>query len=358
MPFETDLRVTTHRDLLHTGMTKRAVERDRRARDLEPIHRGIYAVRARDTGTEDPEVRWRTRMLAHLVRGGPGSALSHRAAAIIHRFDGWTDPVTELSPEDLLVPLRSPFRSPPAIRTRLLLRSDVVERRGLLVTTKGRTLADLGRFLTHDDVEIAVESALRIDPRRPDVWDEDLLADLERRVAAAPGGRSGLATLRAVLARRPLGTRPTGSDAETRAIQALRPVGLGDLARQPTIRLLDDRGAVLREAFPDIAGLDRGVFLEIDGAAAHASAIALDRDLLRQNALLEVFCIRRFAATRVLRDPVAFARSVHAVWEREPPRFAGPGPWMVRDFRIVRTADGLDVHVPASVVFSRSRQRT
>ena len=340
-------------------MSRRAVERDVRNRQLLSVHGGIYVVPLVSPADVLPDLLpdlWRSRLFAHLVRGGNGSAVSHRAAAIVHGFDGWTEPTALQNgravsdwlrerPEDITVPFRSTFRVPPAIRTRSLPPQDVVDVGRLSVTSKARTLADLGRFLSVDDVELAMESSLRIDPRRPDEWDELLLADLERRVADLPGGRTGLAVLRAVLARRPPGVRPTGSPAETRAIQALRPVGLDWLTRQAMIRFIDRRGTILRTAFPDLSDLERAFLVEIDGALAHGTAAALDRDLRRQNDLTDMFTVARWSASRVLGHPHAFAQEVAAKRARLEPVFVGAGPWTVRGRTVVRTAAGLDVYV-------------
>ena len=349
------IQVTTRTALLGSGMSRRAVERDVRDRRLISVHRGIYVAPIVTPGDALADL-WRSRLFAQLVRGGDGSAVSHRAAAIVHGFDGWTESTAlqngrtdsdwlRLRPEDITVPFGSTFRVPPAIRTRSLPPQDVVDVERLPVTTKARTLADLGRFLSVDDVELAMESALRIDPRRPDQWDEPLLADLERRIADLPGGRTGLAVLRAVLARRPPGARPTGSPAETRAIQALRPVGLDWLTRQATIRFIDRRGAILRVAFPDLSDLERAFLLEIDGAGSHGTASALDRDLRRQNDLTDIFTVARWSASRVRAHPHAFAHEVASKHARLEPVFVGAGPWTVRGRTVVRTAAGLDIYV-------------
>lgn len=279
-----------------------------------------------------------------MAHGGPGSALSHRCAAYLHRFDGYLGlPIAERS-EDLSVRRSSAFRTSPAIRVRRLDPTEVVAIGGFAVTSVSRTLADLGRFIAPDELELALESALRLDPSRPDEWREPLLAELLTLVGTGGRGRTGLAALRTVLTRRPVGARPTGSPAETRAVQALRHVQLGNLVRQPTIRLLTSRGAIIRRSHPDVADLDRLFLIEIDGARAHGTSTALDRDLRRQNDLTDVFRVVRFSASRVLSSPGAFAEEVRGRWLRAAvePRTE----WRTGEFIVRRTADGLDVIVP------------
>ncbi len=273
-----------------------------RSKRWTPVHQGIYI-----DNIDDSHALWMARMAAHVHRGGAGSAVSHRAAAVLHGLDGdWAWPNRA---EDLLVPSNSTFRTAPAIRTSDLGQADVITIDGLPVTTVARCLEDLGRFVPVDDVEVALESALRIaDPRVPHLGSRALLEEVRERQERGPR-RIGRNVLREVLARRPDGATPTGSYAETRAAQAFRLYGL-ELSRQPRIRMTGSRGGIRGEWFPDFADLRRGLVIEIDGAVAHGSPESIDRDSRRQNALSEVFTVLRFSALLVFRDPSAVGRTV------------------------------------------------
>lgn len=333
------IRLQRRSDLDRAGFTRRGIERELRTGTIERIHPGIYV-----PTTVDDEFRWRQQMAANLARAGDGSALSHRCAAFLHRLDGFRDLEIARRSDDLSVRRSSTFRTSPAIRVRQLPPTELVLIRGLAVTSVLRTLADLGRFVDADEVEMALECALRIDPRRPDQWNEQLLGELLALSETGGRGRTGLAVLRTVLRRRPPGARPTGSPAETRAVQALRPVGLGGLTRQPTIRIMTQGGTLVRKAFPDIGDLDRLFFIEIDGLGAHSTSTALDRDLRRQNDLTDIFRVVRFSASRVHTAPLLFAEEVLGRWQR-----AAPEPrteWRTNGFVVRRSVDGLDVFVP------------
>ncbi len=67
---------------------------------------------------------------------------------------------------------------------------------------------------------------------------------------------------------------------------------------QHEVVTLSGRRYRLDFAWPDLAKA-----IEVDGLDAHASADSLDRDLIRQNDLLEAgFQLRRFSARTVRRD--------------------------------------------------------
>ena len=290
------MKIYTARERHEEGSSPWVIRRDVRMGALRPIHKGIYL--ATDEGAEPDEVgaRWRAELRAHVLRGGPLAAVSHRAAAQLWRFDGhWTNDIR------ITAPWASGFHGAIAVRSRTLEVGEVTVVDGLSVTTKGRTLADLGRFASLDECELAHQSALRgPDPRRPDLCDEELHAELLVRSQAKR--RPGRAGLLAMLQRHPPGSRPTGSIAETRAVQVLRMVGIS-LDRQFDVEFVDRHGRTVHRYFPDLSRLSHGLVVEIDGVDAHAGADALNRDLRRQNLLTEVFRVVRFSGSIPNRDP-------------------------------------------------------
>jgi very-short-patch-repair endonuclease len=57
-------------------------------------------------------------------------------------------------------------------------------------------------------------------------------------------------------------------------------------------------------AYPDFAWPSLAKCVEVDGFDAHGAPEALERDLIRQNRLLELgWEMRRFSARRIRRDP-------------------------------------------------------
>ncbi len=291
------------------------ISRVRREEYVDFTSRGIYRLSDSWLATAD----------AYLLRGGSGSALSHRCAAHLHGFDGYELP----GHVDLTVRPGSAFRKKPAVRSATLSSDQIVTVRDRPTTSVVRTLLDLGRFATIDELEMAVESALRsTNPKTPTDWNKQLLAGL---IDAASNGTSRNqqgAHLRAVLARRPDGCRPTGSPAETRALQILRNVGFGDLHRQPTVSVIDHSTDRTGTFFPDLFDLRSYVGIEIDGEGYHLERIAQDRQ--RDNLLGEPIRILRYDAKRTLYDRASIASEVAAtIAVRRTQPWPAP-PWTAR----------------------------
>lgn len=313
------------------------LQRNARKGMLLRLHRGLYAApltsdsEAEAGSIERQRNEWLQRLGGHLERAGSLSAISHRAAGELHRLEGVGG-----HHEDISVPRVSGWKTSPAIRS-TLLGSEVTTVSGLRVTSVERTLADLGRFLSADQLEFAVEHALRgSDRRRPDRWNENLLA----RLGAIPASsrRPGLAVLRTVLVRR--GTqRPTGSYAETELAQGLRTVGVV-LVRQPTILVFGPDYRRQHRFFPDFADLVCGLLIEVNGRDGHTGDDNVDRDDRRLNELSRAFQILRYSARQVHRDSVGVARSIGEVQRgltKRGERWDGPS------VSAILTADGANM---------------
>jgi hypothetical protein len=260
--------------------------------------------------------------LDHLIRrGGPPKGASHRSAAIIHGFDGFVNPgefarTSESWPTDVTTPMTT-SAARKLIRTRRPFA--LVNHNGLCVTTIAQTLVDLGRFVSLDHLELAVESALRgPDPTDPYTWNQQLYAELEQLLAENHNS-VGHRALRQVLARRPHGAMPTGSLAETVALQGFRSHGLGGLLRQPEVQVLDLKGRIRHTFYPDFADLIRGLLVEVDGIVGHSGEKLLQRDDRRQNLLQSVFRVVRFRAAVVLEDPANVGLQTKRVWDELAP---------------------------------------
>lgn len=237
------ISVITRSEARAGGLSRGTIDGRLRSKQYEALHRGIYLVGRPGSPRDD----WLARMAGHLARGGPGSAVSHRAAALLGGLEG-----IEGYPEDLLVPHGSSFRAPPAIRTRSLVPEEIHVREGLPTTKPERTLSDLAAVLPINSFEVAFESP-----------------SVSRPAPTSRLGRRGLASdcpepcdSAARPARRRFVRRgqvcPTGSFAETMALQAFRRVGLGRLCRQPMVELVEANGRQIQNWFPDFGDLARG----------------------------------------------------------------------------------------------------
>ena len=92
------------------GIASRTLQREAAQQRLIRISRGIYVRHESD----DPEQQWLDGLDAHMQRGGPDAAVSHRAAARLHGLEGFAEGPRF---DDVTVPIDSAWRSSPAIRS-------------------------------------------------------------------------------------------------------------------------------------------------------------------------------------------------------------------------------------------------
>ncbi|GIU91097.1 MAG: hypothetical protein KatS3mg011_0003 [Acidimicrobiia bacterium] len=243
------------------------------------LHPGVYAVGA-------VPLDWRARLVAAALAAGERAVASHRAAMVVWDLDG-----ISAAPLELTVPIECGPVPEGVIVHRTRRPPEGVVRDGIPVTTVERTILDAASCLPGLVVEKALESALRKNLTSVD----QVLAELVLR-----GGRGvkGTKMLRGILAARPDG-RPAGSPAEVEILSYMRRAGVPEPVRQYRIPLADHTVAVVDFGWPRFRKV-----VEIDGWDAHGGALALDRDLYRQNLILDTgHQIRRYSASRVRRDP-------------------------------------------------------
>ncbi len=274
-------------DLFDDGMTEYSIRAAQKRGDLVRLTRGRFR-----TKTDDQARIWRAELLARIDRAGPEAVASHATAAKLHQLEGpWEGHINVLGSQD------SAAREPGAFRTNTLLPEHRHVIDGIPVTSLARTLVDLGRVASLDDLELALESALRsYDPFFPEQWNQQLMSVLTiwPHTPRVRGHRA----LRQVVARRPTDCRPTGSPAETVAIQILRSVGLGmEAVRQPNV-LVDDRRTGRRySCIPDILFPEVGLEIEVDGRRGHDSDDDRSRDNRRENSLGAAVRVLRYTGT-------------------------------------------------------------
>ena len=170
---------------------------------------------------------------------------------------------------------------------------DIVEIQGLLVASVPQTLVDLCAVVHPDIVERAAESALRM----------QYITEVELREFANTTAfyRRGVPNLREVLARRPFGAPPTGSDLETQCLQVFRRGGVRDPVRQfPVVAPDGEVVAVADFGFPPVLFV-----VETDGLETHGMTREQQQyDLNRQNRILRAgYGLRRFTYGDVTQRP-------------------------------------------------------
>jgi very-short-patch-repair endonuclease len=312
------------RKLLHEhGLSDWQVDRYLRLPGIAKVGPGLWVLESLDA-----EEHWRATLAANTTRSVSGGVASHRSAAKLHRFDGnWAYPT------DMLVPLNS-VRQPGVFRTKTLLQHDLTSIDGVSCTSIARTLIDLGRLVDADAVEMALESALRgADHRQPEVWNSDLLQDLDQR--AVTPRILGHAVLRQVLRCRPSEARPTGSGAETRLLQALRRRGLDrEIERQPCVTLIDHTTGARLTAFPDFLFASCGLAVEVDGVSEHSGFDRRTRDDHRENRLSSGLRVLRFTGTEIWRRANQIAEEIDIEYrgaiargQRSDTTWANPSLW-------------------------------
>lgn len=164
--------MVTREQLRELGFSREAIEHRLRRGRLHPLARGIYLVGW-------PQLTRERRWMAAVLACGEGSALSHRSAAAL-----WG--VAEEAPGRIDVSVRRRFESRRAglkVRSRPSLSAkDIVERRGIPLTSVVQTLVDLATELPDGRLERAVNEA-----DKGDLIDPEALREALTERAGEPG---------------------------------------------------------------------------------------------------------------------------------------------------------------------------
>ena len=209
---------------------------------------------------------WRQRLMVATLCAGDDAAVSHRAAAALHRIPGFAEQRSEitltarcrsLEGGGVVVHVSRPWSSP-----------DRVHVDHLPVTSVARTLVDLAGCLDPKRLERAVDDCLVT--RLTTVIKIQVCA--ERHLGA---GRRGSGNLRRILADR-AGHPPLESELEARLLDLIVSAGLPLPERQFVVADAEFIGRV------DFAYPKQRVILEVDSFRFHASHSDLRRDQLRK----------------------------------------------------------------------------
>jgi hypothetical protein len=251
---------------------------------------------------------WHQDVLAACLDGGPECLASHRTAAALHGFFGFRPDIVEV-----LVPMHVRHRRKNTIvhHTRALAATDRARIGAIPVTSKSRTLIDLGAVPPPDRVEEAFDGAERDGAVRR--------GEVENRyhVLRAPG-RNGIGAMTQILQGRLATERLPRSVLERRMrrllVSAGLPVPIG------SHRVLLSNGSKYEI---DFAYVEQLIAIEVDGHGSHATRRERAADNVRGNALETAgWTLRRFTYEQVMREPADVAATIRAALlnGRDPPR--------------------------------------
>lgn len=221
----------------------------------ERLHPGVYRLAGSPPSEEG-------RLVAACLAVGPGAVVSHRSAA-------WLLGLTDVAVRPELTVLRGSYHRRPGMilhRVRDLPAKHVRRARGIPSTIARRTLADLAAVVSPQRLDDAVDRALATRM----VTVPGLVAEADR---AARLRRPGSRALRSVLVDRHYAGAPAPSVLESRVLRLLGRHGIRPLRVQVRV----DCGRYRLDVV-----LARGLAMEVDGYAFHASPEAMRRDHHRQ----------------------------------------------------------------------------
>jgi hypothetical protein len=250
---------------------------------------------------------WHQDVLAAVLDGGPECLASHRTAARLHGFDGFRADVVEI-----VLPMNIRHRRTSVIvhHTRLLPAQDRAAIGAIPVTSRARTLIDLGATVAADTVEEAFDGAER-----------DRLVkrgEVERRYRALRArGRNGIGAMTQIIDARVAEKRVPRSVLERRMLRLLSRAGLPTPITRYGVRIAPD---IVYEL--DFAFVDHRLAIEVDGHGSHATRKDRAADNVRANDLANhEWTLRRFTYEQVMHKPAAVAAVVRTALTPTRPAF-------------------------------------
>ena len=280
--------VVARRQLVDLGMSVWSIDRRVASGELQPCLPGVYSVPWVPT-------TWKQRAAAAQLWAGSTAVLSHNSAARLWQLDVDHDAEVHITVENRL---HSPR---PWLKVhKVSSPSRAVRIEGLSVTPLSQTLLDVAAAVAPDDLEEALESALR---RRLTTMPK-LQAFVEQHCVR---GRRGCAPLRRLLNER--GDIPaTGSRFETRFNRLLRKARLPLPRRQVEIF---DGGRFIGRV--DFAYPEAKILIEADGYLFHSGRKAWQRDGRKGNVYgLQGWLILRFTTEDLKERPNEVIETVRA----------------------------------------------
>ena len=244
--------VVSRAQLSELGLGDGAIEHRVRLGRLRPVHRGVYTIGHRLL-TQDG--RWMAAVLAY----GPGTVLSHRAAAALWGMRGGTW-------VEVTVPSGRRARDGIQVHRAPLLEDERTTHRGIPTTTVPRTLLDLSAVVTKRHLRGALREAEQLRLSDP-LSLHDIIARYPRR--------PGLKAIKALLAEASVGARIIRSELEERFQDFLVRAGLP----------LPQTNVVIEGYEVDCVWPEQRLIVELDGHASHSPTHAFELDRARDRRL-------------------------------------------------------------------------
>jgi hypothetical protein len=289
---ESQYGVISRAQALEAGLSPSALHRQLRAQVFQTVHPGAYVVRGAPSS-------WRQTVMAAVI-SCPGSVAACRTAGALYGLAGCRAREVEL-----LVTRRVSRRPAGVIirSTKQLRDADITEMHGIPVTSPARALLDLGGVANLHTVRHAVEDAVRKGLVTPMQLHEQLRQ-------AGRCGRSGTATLRAILAAYPDDCAGLESPLEEAMLRVIHDSGLP--APRTQFEVWDDGLLLARldAAYPELL-----IGIEADGYEWHSARPDWVRDRRRQNELTSRdWTILRFCLEDATR-PAPFVATLKRAYE-------------------------------------------
>lgn len=268
-----------HRNqLIESGATDHEIMHRLSVGRIEQLHPGVYYI-------DSVAATWKTEVLAGVMAAGPDALASHRTAAVLWGFDAVYGRMIEVT-----VPFNEDPEPTGVIlhRTRRLNPGMILD--GLPITPPERTLLDIAPILPERTLEKAARSAIRTGLTTEEKMDLGV---------GIYGGRgvAGTRKMRTVI--RLVSGDNSGSVTEIDMKHLVMDAPIPRPVQQLRVRLSD--GSI---AYPDFAWPDRFRIVEADGFDTHGTPEQFQRDLWRQNQLMELgWEIRRFTAKDIRDNP-------------------------------------------------------
>jgi uncharacterized protein DUF559 len=244
--------VVSRAQLLELGVGADAIDRRLKLRRLCHVHRGVYTVGHRLLTQHGC---WMAAVLAY----GPGTVLSHRAAAALWGMRGgtWVE-VTATGARR--------GRHGIQVHRAALPEDERTTHRGIPTTTVPRTLLDLSAVVQQHEVRSALRRAEQLR-----LGDSLSLQDLIARYPRRPG----LKAIKALLSEAGIGARIIRSELEERFQDFLIRIGLP----------LPQTNVVIEGYEVDCVWPEQRLIVELDGHATHSPTYAFELDRARDRRL-------------------------------------------------------------------------
>ena len=223
-----------------------------------------------------------------ILSAGPGSAASHRAAAVLHGLLRLDETVEICTPRKRK--LHGVADDVVVHRSIVLPRSDLTKVDGVPCVTVERTLVDLGAVVSRHKVAYALDAAIR-----NELTDLALVEYVHARRRGR--GRRGAGVLAHVLEAHER-TGATESPYERDVVTAVMEAGLPLPRLQYEIR--DHSGEAARV---DLAWPNERLIVEVDGHGFHSDRAQRAHDAERQNRLVSMgWTVLRFTTDQIFDD--------------------------------------------------------